>query len=176
MQGLSLGGVGFRGVDFVGLSLGGVDFAHACLPTACRYVHRVGRTARLGQRGDAVLFLLPRWVHCMGAAAFAVPLCAFPAHIGQLLLPMIGHVLLLMCVAPIQYTLFSTGMCSTPPGCAVFDVHFMCLSNQPSSPSGCPVQRARLCAASAGTRRGAAGAAGGAAAQPCAGGRSQGGL
>ena len=34
----------------------------------CRYVHRVGRTARLGQRGDAVLFLLPRWVRASCAA------------------------------------------------------------------------------------------------------------
>ena len=42
-------------------------FPYACLATGaeflvCRYVHRVGRTARMGQQGTAMLLLLPQEV------------------------------------------------------------------------------------------------------------------
>ena len=32
----------------------------------CRYVHRVGRTARMGQQGEAILFLLPAEIGYLG--------------------------------------------------------------------------------------------------------------
>ena len=49
--------VGARGLDFTGVGAT-VQVDPPCDPTT--YVHRVGRTARLGREGEAVLFLQPR--------------------------------------------------------------------------------------------------------------------
>jgi superfamily II DNA/RNA helicase len=49
--------VGARGLDFTGVGAT-VQVDPPADPTT--YVHRVGRTARLGREGEAVMFLQPR--------------------------------------------------------------------------------------------------------------------